>query len=323
MELKVPSGIELTRDIKVAVIGDIMIDRYLVGDYNRNSPEADIPLLSIKHHKDSPGGAANVAMNLKAMGLESIILSMTGADSDGALLCEILSNQRVASYILKDESRRTTCKTRVVDGQYRQYVRFDHEDRHLISEALGRPLLERLEWMAENASLEAVILQDYNKGLVSPQLIDEVQKLCANHGLTLLVDPKNINFEKLSKCDFFKPNLKECKDWLTMEDGESIEAYLSRLRQKLTMPDNLVVTLGERGMYYTDGTIEGQIEGYHIDNPDVSGAGDTVIAAICCFHLEGKPLEDICRLANKAGALACRKKGVATVTLDEIMGDKL
>ncbi len=295
-----------------------MLDRYIQGDHERNSPEADIPVIDINQIKENLGGAANVALNLKKMGLNPLLVSVGGKDSTYERIDRILQSSSVDNYIVQEEDRKTTCKSRVIDANYNQFIRLDEEDRHDISDSSVGTLIDHINSKIKDGQLKGIIIQDYNKGVVTENLIKAVQRLCLEAEVPLFVDPKHNHFELLSNCDVFKPNLKECQSYFTSIDQVELEEYLKTIRKALPKARNLVITLGEKGIFYSNQTSEGIVKGIQLENADVSGAGDAVISALFFFFTKNYDLAKMCQLANKVGALSCSKRGIYAIDAEEL-----
>lgn len=303
----------------VIVIGDVMLDRYVVGQYKRNSPEAPVPILNYESHNALPGGAANVALNLKGLNINCHLISVTGKDPESDTLKKLMTAEKIECTFIKESARRTTVKTRYVDRQYKQYLRLDEEDRHYISAETENTILTQLEEMTGFHDIRAVIIQDYNKGVISERLIKGLYKLANKYNITVFSDPKKNNFALLAQSHYFKPNLKECRDFLNVGDKMEEDEIISKLCSSIPNSSNLVVTLGKEGIFYRNQENTGKIMGHNVDDPDVSGAGDTVIAVLCAMWMENKSLEEMCQLANHAGAVVCGKKGIASIYRTDLM----
>ena len=299
----------------ILIVGDVMIDRYLEGSVNRISPEAPVPVLLQKSVENRLGGAANVALNLKALGAEPILCSLVGEDEDGAVFQSILPKRNLSSAgIVASTERRTTVKTRVLSGSH-QLIRVDREDTHLLSESEESMLFKRISDLLETSGAKALIFQDYNKGVLTDSLIRKLIVKARTEEVLTTVDPKKDQFLSYVGVDLFKPNLKEIRDSApfavepTPESLQNAAQFLqSRLQNRFTM-----ITLSEKGLYLNEGS-SGQIyPTVPRDISDVSGAGDTVIALSTLGLVAGLPLEQIAVMCNLAGGQVCEFPGVVPV----------
>ena len=313
-----------TRESKnILVVGDIMLDRYHIGDHTRQSPEADVPLIEQKQIDDRLGGAGNVACNLKSLGLSPILVSVIGDDEVGRVI-EQLCSQKFETYHLKTLSDRpSTLKSRIVDQEFKQYLRLDREvttdlslqDQHFIE----NQIIEILE----NQDIQVIVIQDYNKGLLTEGIITKIQALSRDLDIPLVVDPKKKHFSLLSNCTVFKPNLKELSQAVGYKippNKEHISLAISDLGLIDTQSISIIVTMAENGLFYADQNsgVKGVINGQNIIDPDVSGAGDTVLATLVHSLIAGFSIKKMAEIANTAGAAVCRKKGIEVITLNEL-----
>ena len=295
-----------------------MLDEYVMVDHHRNSPEADVPVLEEHTRSSKLGGAANVAMNIKALGSNPYLISIAGSDLAFAKMQDILNSENIDNKLVLDDTRPTTVKTRFIDQNYKQFFRLDKELRTTITKEITADLIHLIDTTVSERDFDAIIIQDYNKGLLHEELIRYIQNISKDRSIPLFVDPKTDNFELLSYSDFFKANLNEIKQFLGSDTAQNIQEITELAFQNLPAPRNLIITLGDKGIYFKNSDITGNIEAHILDNADVSGAGDTVISALCVFHLNGYDLKENALLSNKAGAISCSKKGVSTVTYKEI-----
>ncbi|HCK20789.1 MAG TPA: hypothetical protein DHW15_01075, partial [Bacteroidetes bacterium] len=216
---------ESFKNLKVAIVGDVMVDAYIYGHVDRISPEAPVPVLLVNRREQRPGGAANVAMNIKAMGATPLLISMVGDDRDGSALLNLLEDKNIASgYIAKDPGRVTTTKTRII-AKGHQMMRLDHENSNEISEELENILLEHIATVVKEETPDVLIFQDYNKGLLTEKIIRGATMICLNNNIPVAVDPKKRHFSSYQMCTLFKPNLGEISDNLLQEiDPKDIES---------------------------------------------------------------------------------------------------
>lgn len=293
-----------------------MIDSYFWGKTDRISPEAPVPVVSVRNKENRLGGAANVARNIKALDAEVFLCTVIGDDDGGATFELLMKDENMpVDGLVKDESRPTTVKTRVI-SQSQQMLRIDEETISPISRKINKKLIERIQTIIENEDIDVVIFEDYDKGLITPNLIKQIITFCRVHGVPVTVDPKKNNFKAYKHATLFKPNLKELREGLKIEmpevNKENLDKAIALLNEKIEV-DQALITLSERGVYIN--TAQGsKIIPAHIRNiADVSGAGDTVIAvASLCLALGMEP-EFTAQLANLAGGLVCEQIGVVPI----------
>jgi rfaE bifunctional protein kinase chain/domain len=302
----------------VVIVGDMMIDRYLTGTVSRISPEAPVPVVLHESSEDRLGGAANVALNVQALGGVPLLCSVIGDDWDGRKLTEEIlgANQIPNLGVCLSNNRKTTVKTRVL-GNHQQMLRIDREDTHDLTPQEEEALLNSFQSLLSKFPVKAVILQDYNKGVMTETVIQKVISLAKKHGVFIAVDPKKANFFSYIGVDLFKPNLKEVRDSspfaisATLESLEKSAQFIQKqLKNKFTM-----LTLSEKGLYLK-GEKAGQIYPTIARNvADVSGAGDTVISIATMALAAGFELEEVAALSNLAGGQVCEFSGVVPVNL--------
>jgi D-beta-D-heptose 7-phosphate kinase/D-beta-D-heptose 1-phosphate adenosyltransferase len=304
------------RGRRVAIVGDAMLDVYLRGDVDRISPEAPVPVVRVRDRKFALGGAANVAQNVAASGAEGTLVAAVGEDASAerlrAMLREIGSNDRALLAV----GRPTTTKTRLV-ARSQQVVRFDEEDdRDLEGDDIAR-LLEAVS--SEVAASDALVLEDYNKGVLVPTVIETAIAAARARGIPVIVDPKFRNFFHYRGATIFKPNRRELESALgasvRLEDAGTLPATLERLGAQ-----HLLLTLGERGMALVSsgGTVD-HISSAAREVYDVVGAGDTVTAYLATSLAAGATALEAAVVANLAAGVEVGKLGAATVTPAEIV----
>mgnify|MGYP002621093491 CR=1 FL=1 len=310
---------------RVLVLGDVMLDSYIRGDVQRVSPEAPVPIVSFKNREERLGGAANVALNLVALGAEPILCSVIGDDEDGArFLHEVSANSLSTQGILQSKQRQTTVKIRII-GNNQQLLRVDKEQTNPIDADLENRMIDFVKSQIETGQIAALVFEDYNKGLLTERLISEVIEMCNSNGIPTTVDPKKDNFMAYRGVTLFKPNFKELKEGLGMdfsfEKGARFEDAVEQLKSKLNA-EILFVTLSEHGVYIKHSREPGvYLDAHRRAIRDVSGAGDTVIAVATMGLVAGMPPKGIAALANIAGGLVCEKSGVVSITLDELKAE--
>jgi len=308
-------------DKRVAIIGDVMLDRYITGSVDRMSPEAPVPVLLYKETTERLGGAANVALNTHELGSTPIICALVGEDSNGRRLEELMEEMGATTeYVVKSDERQTTVKTRLL-GNNQQLLRLDDEAVGPISSNDTEAVLQRVKTMFESEVIDVVILQDYNKGLLTPQLIEFVLNTCNEKDIFVSVDPKFKNFFAYKKVDLFKPNLKEISEALGSSisaDIEALEDAAQRLNQRMNTR-NLMITLSSKGLYIKQDDKSGmKMPALSTEIVDVCGAGDAVLVVTTLMLLAGLGVEAVGHVANNAGRIVCQKVGVAPVSLKEL-----
>lgn len=303
---------------RILVIGDVMIDSYLRGNVNRVSPEAPVPIVSLQKEEDRLGGAANVAINLVAMGASAIICSVIGKDKSGDKMLELLEENSIsAEGLIFSSSRQTTVKTRII-GNNQHLLRVDSEQTNDINSTEEDELISKVHSILES-EIDAIIFEDYNKGVLTERVIGEIIELANSKGVYTTVDPKNKNFFAYKNVSLFKPNLKELKEGVGMNfsfsENEQFENAVNKLESKL---DNTIsfVTLSEHGVFIKDKNEKHYIPAHIRNIADVSGAGDTVISLATLCLTAGLPIREIAEIANLAGGLVCEKSGVVSIDRD-------
>ena len=304
---------------KVLIVGDVMLDRYVIADDIRKSPEANIPLVYNYHFDDRLGGAGNVAINLKGLEIEPVLFGLSGDDEYAQILESLCQIHGLQHYFLTDSNRPTTLKARIVDAEFNQMFRMDREQTNDMDSNVEDSVISALESLIEGFTFDAIIIQDYNKGLLTESVIKFLQEKSSALTIPLLVDPKHNNFRILTHCSLFKPNLKE----LSTAVGYSITPDSASIRDaldKLECPQNTIfmVTLAEHGIFYSRNTSFGIIPGMIIEKPDVSGAGDTVLAVLTYGLINDFDTEEMANLGNLAGSLVCQKPGIQAISLHEL-----
>jgi rfaE bifunctional protein kinase chain/domain len=313
---------DLFRNKKVLVIGDVMLDRYMIGNVQRISPEAPVPVVELKNEEDRLGGAANVALNIISLGAEVVLASIVGNDSYGQRILELCTENQIDSRtILTLNSRPTTVKTRIL-GNKQQLLRVDYELNEYLNEGDEKKFLDFVLPSITN-EFDAVIFEDYNKGLLTERIIQELISSCKQSNIPTAVDPKLKNFFAYKGVTLFKPNLKELKEGTGVSFNFSSEKLLferaiSILNDKI-QNSYTFVTLSEYGVAISDNTSLEYIDAHVRTISDVSGAGDTVIAVATLCLCSGCSMKEIAQISNLAGGLVCEKSGVVSINSDELM----
>lgn len=313
-------------NLNVLIIGDVMIDSYLWGKVNRISPEAPVPIVSVSSKEVRLGGAANVALNVQALGANPILCSVIGVDIEGQQFLDLLKRQRLSQKgILKSRDRITTVKTRVI-GNKAQLIRVDEENEEDITQHETNQLLNLISYIIQHEKIDVVIFEDYNKGLITPKLIQKVVELCRSKSIPTCVDPKKKNFLAYKGVSLFKPNLKELREGLKLDiDTDNIndlQRVISsfRVKQKL---GTALVTLAEKGVITNSRKLKEHLPAHIRSIADVSGAGDTVISvAALCRALDCNEIFTAA-LANLSGGLVCEEVGVVPISKEKLLDEAL
>ncbi len=301
---------------KIGVIGDIMLDTYWWGNVDRISPEAPVPIVNLKRKEIRVGGAANVALNLRALGAPTTVFAVIGNDLEGVDLKGLLEAEGIQTkYIHASADRVTTNKVRVM-GRNQQMMRLDHEHTNDINAAEEAQLFKNFCAFVDAEKPSLIILEDYNKGVLTASLIQSVIDYCNQKGIPTAVDPKQKNFLAFKGCTLFKPNLKEVKEGLKIEIPQINASELLKVHNALhAQMTNAIsfITLSEHGVFIA-GNNDHKLIPTHIRNiADVSGAGDTVIAVASLVYAASKDMVLAAEMANIAGGLVCELVGTAPI----------
>ena len=308
---------------RIAVVGDVMIDKYLWGSVGRISPEAPVPIVEVDRETERLGGAANVANNVKSLGGSPLMVGVVGDDENGVLLTKLLAGQECPTNgIVIDPSRPTTVKTRVI-AHSQHVVRIDKEQKRDISSSVQEQILTALRKTID--TLDGIILEDYNKGVIVASLIHQIIGMARERGKIVTVDPKFQNFFEYKNASVFKPNRKEVEEALGVKlaSDKDIREALELLKRKLNA-ENVLITLGEQGMSLLDN--QGALmhlptRAQHV--ADVSGAGDTVIATLTMALASGASIHESASLANFAGGVVCGEVGIVPIMPDALLATVL
>lgn len=308
--------------LKVLIIGDVMVDSYIHGKVERISPEAPVPVVHIRKKENRLGGAANVALNIQAMGAVPILCSVIGKDANGADFMSLLEKHKLSKTgILESEDRITTVKSRVMSGGH-HLMRMDEEDDQNISKTLQNLLYQKIAHLIEEA--QVVIFEDYDKGVLTPDLIKAVVELATSKKIPTVVDPKKRNFHAYEGVSLFKPNLKELKEGLNIDIKEVNQANLNKASHQLKEKMNLtgcLLTLSENGMFVDLKQEQYLVPAWIRNISDVSGAGDTVVSvAALGLALQLSPL-NLLHLSNLAGGLVCEFAGVVPIQKEQLLSE--
>jgi len=308
--------------LSVIVIGDIMIDSYLWGSVTRISPEAPIPIVNTTKREIRMGGAANVALNIKSLRANPILCSVIGDDVHGQNFMQLMHDDGLdTSGIVKSPDRVTTIKHRVISGG-QHLLRVDEEVTTPISDTLSQQLLDKVTALIGSRDISAVVFEDYDKGVITPYLIDKVVELAHSRNIPVLVDPKKRNFLNYKNVDVFKPNFKELCEGvgasIAKTDFDGLFEAEKRLREILNHRYGFV-TLSEHGIFLSDGQRYNRFPSMIREVTDVSGAGDTVIATVSLCIAAGMDMIVASEVANVAGGLVCERVGVVPVEYDALL----
>ncbi len=310
---------------KVLIIGDVMIDAYLVGKVNRISPEAPVPIVSVSEREERLGGAANVALNIKALGATPIMASVISDDERANEYLEIMKNENLPTQgIVKSEKRITTKKTRIISN-YQQLLRVDDEDTSDLEESDASMFKSHLQQLLENEQIDVIILQDYNKGVLTKDVIDFAIAEANRRNIPISADPKKANFLSFKGISLFKPNLKELREGLNIEvepTQDSLDKAIMALKNKMAIKAALI-TLSENGVYVANENESHHFPAHLRNIADVSGAGDTVIAVASLCLTTNCDLSTLAKLSNLAGGLVCEKVGVVPIDKERLMDEAI
>lgn len=320
--------------LKVLIIGDVMMDAYIWGKVERISPEAPVPIVQVKKREKRLGGAANVALNIQALGATPVLCSVVGDDLEGEAFVRLLEERQIsAEFIVKSNERPTTVKERVIAGS-QQMLRVDSEDSDLLSDAESQALMERIQ--AALPQCDVVIFQDYDKGVLNRERIEQIIRWTEEKGIPTAVDPKKRNFLHYRGATLFKPNLKELKEGLLSEDlalhkekhetslsvEEAVAQASGRLKQLMSV-NSTFITLSEKGVFidaaYLEQAEQHLIPAHLRQISDVSGAGDTVISIAALALALKLPPRLLAELANLGGGIVCEYTGVVPVKRERLL----
>jgi D-beta-D-heptose 7-phosphate kinase/D-beta-D-heptose 1-phosphate adenosyltransferase len=305
--------------VRVLVVGDVMVDQFTVGRVSRISPEAPVPVVAFERDEFRAGGAANVALNIRALGAEPDLIGLVGADAGADHLRDLLSAADVKRQgLMTDDTRRTTTKVRVVTTRNQQVARVDYESDEPPSARIEDALIDQVEARVRRAA--AVVVSDYLKGIVTRRLMASLVAVAQEHGVPVLVDPKIPHLEFYAGATLVTPNHHEAEVATHMrirsEEDAQRAAALFRARARC---DGVLITRGEHGMWLTADGVEGHLAATAREVSDVTGAGDTVVATLALAIAAGATAAEAARLANAAAGLVVAKFGPATVSPAELI----
>ncbi len=304
----------------VLIVGDVMIDAYIWGGVDRISPEAPVPVVAETRRENRLGGAANVALNIRALGANPILCTVLGHDAKSHDFEAMMANADMTSEgILTSVTRITTVKYRII-GNNTQLLRVDKEITDPLSDEDEAKLIEKISNLLEIRKISAIVFQDYDKGCITPRIIAEVAAMAKERGIPTTVDPKHRNFLNFKDVTLFKPNLKELSEGLDVDSKSMGEKELRMAAERLHASQNIdivFVTLSDKGAFIADfRSAEPQtmmVPAHLRKISDVSGAGDTVISvATLCLSM-GLPMETLLKYSNLAGGIVCETVGVVPI----------
>lgn len=312
---------ELLSNKRILVIGDSILDHYIYGKVYRVSPEAPVPVVVKKNDSYFLGGAANVAQNITAFGSKCSLLSVTGNDLAKEKIEVLCGQKKIDCLLISDDARPTTIKTRVI-GNDHQIVRIDEEVTDEIDFEIQKNIISLLNQIINDYDI--VVLQDYDKGLLTRDLILEIISICNQNGKKTIVDPKDFDISKYSCCTLIKPNLSEFKSMsgISQHSDVSREEIIRIARKKIEefKIESFLITMSENGMLYVDRLQSIYEPGIKIEVSDVSGAGDTVSAVISLCISANVEMKDCIKLANTSGSLVCQISGAVQIKPEVLLG---
>lgn len=322
MKTTVKKAFEKFNQFKILIVGDVMIDAYMWGNVTRISPEAPVPIINIKEMENRMGGAANVALNISELGAKPFICSIIGNDTKGKEFKELLQKRKMSDEgILVSKMRKTTVKTRIIsNGQ--QLLRIDEELTQSLDSHLEDDFVKHIGKLIEKHTFDAIIFEDYDKGTITPPIIDFVVKKAKEKNIPTLVDPKKRNFCAYKGVTLFKPNFKEICEGLKQEikknDFEALNKAANQLKQRLGI-QYVMVTLSELGIFVAEKETYYRVPAHIRDIADVSGAGDTVISVAACCLAAKMDIKLLAKVTNLAGGLVCEKVGVVPINKEQLL----
>ena len=307
---------------KVLIIGDIMIDSYMWGISNRMSPEAPVPIVEIEKYEKKLGGAGNVALNIKSLGGEPILCSVIGKDYDGKLIKDFLQEKNISSKgILIETERKTTVKTRIIANNKHQ-IRIDEEETSSIK--IEEDLIKLIKNIIQG--VDVVILEDYNKGVLTENVIKKAIEYANKNNIPTIVDPKINNFKHYKDCTIFKPNLKEIINGMNIDVDENSKENLKKateITRKELNAKGILLTLSSKGICINTEKYFQHTPAFKRDIIDVSGAGDTVVSVAAMCLTSNIEYSILAKLANLAGGIVCEDVGVVPVNKRKLLSEAI
>lgn len=310
--------IDLFSSRRITVVGDVMLDRFVIGRVSRISPEAPVPVVVFDHEEWRLGGAANVAHNLRALGALVDLIGVVGADEAGTQLKNELAAKGIhATGLITDVERKTTTKMRVVTTRNQQVARVDYESDHEAGPAIEEALAAQVEMRAR--ATQVILVSDYQKGVITRRSMAQLAAYGQSAGIPVIVDPKVPHIEYYAGATLVTPNHVEAESATNMRIASHDDARRAAemLRKRLGV-ENVLITRGEHGMWLSHSSADGYLPAAAREVADVTGAGDTVIATLALAIAAGGTMAEAARLANEAASIVVGKFGASTVTPDEL-----
>ncbi len=312
------------KKMKVAVVGDVMLDTYWWGDVERISPEAPVPVVAVNRKEKRIGGAGNVALNLQSLDASVALITILGDDDDGIQLKQLLQDNSIDTrFLLESRKRITTNKIRII-CRNQQMMRLDAENVHDIDEVDEEKLQHQIEKYITNENPDVVIFEDYNKGILTKNIINRTIELCEKNKVPTAVDPKRKNFFTYKNATLFKPNLVEVFTNLNLLPEEVTEELLTSIHSKLKESIEhaiSLITLSEKGIFYQENNNHAMIPSHRRNIADVSGAGDTVIAVASLVYAATKNIHLTAEIANIAGGIVCEEVGTVAINKERLLDE--
>lgn len=303
---------------RITVVGDVMLDRFVIGRVNRMSPEAPVPVVVFDHEEYRLGGAANVANNLRALGAAVDLIGVIGSDEAGTQLKnELAANGIHVTGLITDLERRTTTKMRVVTTRNQQVARVDFESDHEIGPAIEEAVGAQIELRAKSA--QVILVSDYQKGVITRRSMAQVATYGQSAGIPVIVDPKVPHIDYYAGATLVTPNHVEAESATNMRivSNDDARTAAEALRKRLGV-ENVLITRGEHGMWLSHAGVDGYLPASAREVSDVTGAGDTVIATLALAIAAGANMAEAARIANEAASIVVGKFGASTVTPAEL-----
>ena len=313
-------------DYNILIIGDVMVDAYAWGEVDRISPEAPVPIFSCSSRENRLGGAANVALNIKSLGANPILCSVIGDDDRGKDFVKLLSEiQQDQSGIVVCPNRRTTVKTRFISNN-QHVIRIDEEDTHELADDTETSFIKHVVNLIDSQAIHAIVFEDYDKGLITKELIETVTDKAKQMKIPVLVDPKKRHYSDYKNVTLFKPNFKEFLEGsnLTLEKGDIDGLFQAAKQFQREMGvDKLMITLSELGVFISNENIFEHIPAVVRKIADVSGAGDTVISVATLCLTAGMNAAEIAAISNLAGGIVCEIPVVVPIDKAQLLSESL
>jgi D-glycero-beta-D-manno-heptose-7-phosphate kinase len=310
--------------LKVGVVGDVMLDTYMWGEVDRISPEAPVPIVSVSSKEQRVGGAGNVALNIQSLGAKAFIISAIGKDDEAVKLTSLFASQNInCNYSIQSHQRITTNKTRII-SRNQHMMRLDAEITNDLCTEDEKGIIESFEAFVQNERPDIVVLEDYNKGVLTVGVIHAIVSMCKKAGVITAVDPKRKNFLQYKGVNIFKPNLKEVKEALNLMFNDVNLDFLGEIHAALNdllRHEISFITLSEKGVFYSEQTRSAIIPSHVRNIADVSGAGDTVIAVASLVYAVTRNVHLMAEVANLAGGLVCEEVGTVAINREKLLNE--